>query len=55
MKGYKNITNNVKNSVNSKNAPKGFRNSSAYHRSDKNLKEQKSELIKKYLDCHPQA
>jgi hypothetical protein len=49
MKGYKSISNNIKNSGNIKSSPKGARNSS-YHRSDKSLKEQKNELIKKYTD-----
>jgi hypothetical protein len=51
MKGYKNISNNIKNSNNTQSNHKGTRTSS-YHRSDQSRKEQKSELIKKYLDSH---
>jgi hypothetical protein len=49
MKGYKSISNNIKNPGNKQSDYKGAGNSSSYHRSDKSLKEQKSELIKKYL------
>jgi hypothetical protein len=50
MKGYKDVSTNIKNPKKSQNSPKESHRSSSYQRSDKRLKEEKRELIKKYLD-----
>jgi hypothetical protein len=49
MKGYKNVSNNIKKSNMAKNAPCTSRNaSSAFPLSEQNRKEQREKLIRKY-------
>jgi hypothetical protein len=49
MKGYKNVSNNIKKSNMAKNAPRPSRNaSSAFPLSEQNRKEQREKLIRKY-------